>query len=134
MLMVMALLTTVDEVTQDVDEVSVHVTTSPFCRSFLMSVLDVAPAMGLPFTRHKYVGVVPPLVMVAVNVTLFPSHAVEPAELAIDMVGVTGVFTTIDAKPLETGFPHCPVTRTKYKPASVAAGLVMVRVGVVVPE
>lgn len=55
----------------------VQVTTSPLASEALEYVEVLAPTV-VAFTCHIYVGVGPPLVAVAVNVTLSPSHMVLP--------------------------------------------------------
>jgi tetrahydromethanopterin S-methyltransferase subunit E len=56
-------------------DVSPTVTTSLLFSVVVVNVLLLVPAL-VPFTFHWYVGVVPPLVGVAVNVTLVPEHIV----------------------------------------------------------
>jgi hypothetical protein len=89
---VMPLLVAEVVVTQLSEEVSWQETTSP-----LFSVDEVYVALfvptGEPFTNHWYAGV-PPLVGVAVKVTLVPAQIVV-ADAAIERAGVTGVVTDI---------------------------------------
>lgn len=67
MLMVIALDVAVVGVTQILPGVSTQVTISLLLSVDEVNVVFVAPPIGLPFTYHWYVGVVPPLVGVAVN-------------------------------------------------------------------
>jgi hypothetical protein len=66
-------------------------------------VLAVCPATADPFFHHWYVGE-PPLVGVAVNVTVVPVHTGLPLA-AMLTVGVTGAFTTILMMLLVAGLP-----------------------------
>ena len=55
----------------------------------------VAPVIFVPLSSHWYVGVVPPLVGVAVYVTLLPEHMAPVGFTAIIMLAATGVLTNI---------------------------------------
>ena len=69
-------------------------------------VVFVAPGTLVPFSFHWYVGVVPPLVGVAVNVTEVPAQT-GLAEAAIDTVtgskGLTVMVTVFDVAGLPVG-------------------------------
>jgi hypothetical protein len=67
---------------------------SPFVGEVNAYVADVAPVMFTPFFFHWYVGVVPPLVGVAVKFTAVPEHTVV-LFAAILTLGVTAVVTVI---------------------------------------
>jgi hypothetical protein len=108
-------------VTQVRPEVIVHVTTS-----LVANVLDenVVPVPdGVPFTNHWYVGVVPPFVGVAVNVTgELVQLGFDPVVIAILTAGVTGVVivTVVEACVL---VQPPTVTVTLYVPAIAAVAL-----------
>jgi hypothetical protein len=57
-------------------DVITTVTTSLFVNAAVVYVALVAPTISLPFSFHWYDGAVPPLVGVAVNVTLVPAQIV----------------------------------------------------------
>ncbi len=88
---VIVLLLAVVVVRQDVLLVMVHVIASLLTRDEVEYVLLVAPDMAVPFFFHWYVGVVPPLVGVAVKVTDVPEQLDEAPVIATE--GVT-LFTT----------------------------------------
>jgi len=70
------------------------VTLSPAASVEVVNVDAVCPATAVPLTNHEYVGVVPPLVGVAVNVMLPPVQVV--IELAPSATaGVTGAGTAL---------------------------------------
>ena len=75
-------------------DVRMHVTTSPFASVDEVNVVPPAPAF-IPFTCHWYVGVAPPFVGVAVNVTDEPAHTAPAGLAAILTAGVTVGFTVI---------------------------------------
>ena len=70
----------------------------PATRLFVEYVADVSPVISIPLFCHWYVGAVPPLVGVAVNVTFVPSH-IEVCDAAMVTDGVT-----LDTKLTATGF------------------------------
>ena len=75
-------------------DVRIQVTICPFVNVVEVNVVPPAPAFT-PFTCHWYVGVVPPFVGVAVNVTDDPAH-IAPTGLATTLTeGTTVGFTVI---------------------------------------
>lgn len=86
---VISLLTTVAGLAHAKLVVMVQFTTSPLASVVLVYVLVLLPTI-LPFTFHTYVGVGPPLVGVAVNVTEVPAQIVLPGLTEILTAGVTG--------------------------------------------
>jgi hypothetical protein len=68
-------------------DVMITLTWSPLASALEVNVVELIPAFT-PFICHWYVGVVPPLVGVAVNVTLFPEQ-IEVDEALIETEGVT---------------------------------------------
>jgi hypothetical protein len=85
-------------------DVNTQVTTSLFARVVLVYVEHV-PAF-VPFSFHWYAGVVPPLVGVAVKVTLVPAHIVvaEAAMLTLTgRFGLTVMVIALDVAGLPVG-------------------------------
>ena len=74
----------------------VTVTISPLFKVVVVKVEDVCPATFTPLIFHWYVGVVPPLVGVAVKVTEPPVH-IEVVLEAIETEGTTAVVVTVIA-------------------------------------
>ena len=75
--------------------VKTTVTTSLFARAALIYVAALVPTL-LPFNFHWYAGVVPPLVGVAVNVTLEPEQIALSASFDIIVTdGVTEFDTAV---------------------------------------
>lgn len=60
-----------------------------------VKVLLVAPVTLVPFILHWYVGLMPPFIGVAENVTLVPSHIILDGEAEIETEGVTVELTII---------------------------------------
>jgi hypothetical protein len=85
---VIGALVAVDEVVHAALLVIITLTWSLFTSVVVVNVEAVCPATGVPFICHSYVGAVPPLTGVAVNVTLDPSHTVVWLVM-IDTEGVT---------------------------------------------
>jgi len=101
-------------------EVSCTLIASPFTKVDDTYVTPVSPLIGVAPLYHWYVGAPPPLVGVAVKVTLVPAQIVLPGAAAI--VTLTGKFaftvTTVAADGSE-GQPFS-VTTTVYDPLVVA--------------
>mgnify|MGYP006174408523 FL=1 len=76
-------------------DVIITVTTSPLFNEVDVNVLFVAPDTFPPLICHWYVGVVPPFVGFAVNVTLVPEQIADPGVPEIVTLGVTVVITEI---------------------------------------
>jgi hypothetical protein len=74
-------------------EVKLQVTISPWTRAALVYVVLLEPTLA-PFSFHWYTGVAPPLVGVAVKVTLVPAQMVV-AEAAMLTEGVAFAVTVI---------------------------------------
>ena len=85
--------TTLAIVAHNADELRIQITESPCASVVLVNVLLLVPTVN-PLIRHWYVGVVPPLVVVAVNVTGIPEQMLELVA-AILTVGVTEPVTLI---------------------------------------
>jgi hypothetical protein len=85
--MLTTLLVAVAVVVQLALEVIITLTWSPFARLVVVNVGELGPAF-VPFTCHWYVGVLPPLVCVAVKVTLFPEQ-IDVDDALIETDGVT---------------------------------------------
>ena len=94
---VMVILMALDNITVLVLQVALlvnsQVITSPLFMVVVLNVDELVPALE-PFTFHWNDGVVPPLLMVAVNRALIPAQRLL-FEMLIDMVGVTFGFTVI---------------------------------------
>ena len=88
-------------------DVKIQVTISPFTKPVVVYVVPPVPT-GEPFKYHWYTGPAPPLVGVAVNVTLVPAQIVLSASLdPIFTLGTKTGFTVI--VPLALTVPHPPV-------------------------
>ena len=86
-------------------EVITTVITSPLTRALLVYMLLVAPLIGIAPLYHWYIGVVPPLVGDAVNVTEVPAHTALPGAAAIDTL--TGMLaSTVRVWNAEAGDPQ----------------------------
>ena len=72
--MVIILLVAVGDVAQAALLVIITLTWSLFTRVVVVNVSAVCPGIVIPFTCHAYVGAAPPLVGVAVKVTLAPTQ------------------------------------------------------------
>lgn len=92
--MTMVLETTVVVLVQVKEEVSSHITTSPFANAALVYVELFVPTLK-PFRFHWYAGAAPPLVGVAVKVTPVPEQMVLPVLALIVTDGVTVPVTVI---------------------------------------
>jgi hypothetical protein len=68
-------------------DVMITLTWSPFARLVVVNVVELVPALA-PFICHWYVGVLPPLVGVAANVTLLPEQ-IDVDDALIKTEGVT---------------------------------------------
>ena len=55
----------------------------------------VAPEIAIPFLYHWYIGLVPPLVGVALKLTLVPEQIVVPGLAMMDTAGVSGAVIVI---------------------------------------
>ena len=55
----------------------------------------VAPEIAIPFLYHWYIGFVPPLVGVALKLTLVPEQIVVPGLAMMDTAGVSGAVIVI---------------------------------------
>lgn len=71
---VIELLVAVGVVVHDALLVMITLTTSLLTSAVVINVAVVCPATGDPLICHSYVGAAPPLVGVAVKVTLAPTH------------------------------------------------------------
>ena len=72
----------------DALDVSTQVIASLLARLLVLYVDDVAPPIAVPFLYHWYVGPAPPLVGVAVKVTLWPAQMEFPLPDTILTAGV----------------------------------------------
>ena len=70
-------------------DVSTQVTTSLLFKVAEVNVVELVP-LFVPFTFHWYAGVVPPLVGVAVNVTLVPAQIVVAVAAMLTLTGKFG--------------------------------------------
>lgn len=77
----------------------------PFVNPALLKVLLFVP-IGAPFNNHWYEGVVPPLVGVAVKVTLVPEQIAVPGDALTVTLGVTFGDTDIVAAFEVAGLPE----------------------------
>ena len=100
---VIALLVAVSGFAQGSLLLIVTVTISPLFKVVVVKVDVVCPATGAPLIIHWYVGLVPPLVGVAVNVTDPPAH-IEVVFAVIDTDGVTELIVT-DVVAITPGQP-----------------------------
>lgn len=73
-------------VTQLAFEVNTQLTTAPFAKVVELNVAALVPVLT-PFTFHWYVGLLPPLVAVAVKFTFAPAHTLVEVVLIL-IVGV----------------------------------------------
>ena len=89
-------------------EVSCTLTTSLLFNVDVVNVLLFVPALA-PFTNHWYCGAFPPLVGVAVNVTLVPAHIVVADADTDTLAGKFGLTTNAPETLLVTT-PQGPVT------------------------
>ena len=84
-------------------DVTMHVTASLLFSVVVVKVVELVPAFT-PFTCHWYAGVVPPLVGVAVNVTLLPAQMVVAGLAAIltltGKLGFTDIVMVLDVPGL----------------------------------
>ena len=85
--MVMLLEVAGEPETQANEDVIITVTTSPFTNVEEVNVEEVAPPTFVPLICHWYVGVVPPLVGVAVKTTGSPAQIVAPVEVILTDAG-----------------------------------------------
>jgi hypothetical protein len=83
-----------------------QVTVCPLVSVVVVNVVPPDPAFT-PFTFHWYVGEVPPLVGVAVNVTLVPAHIVVMPETAagVDTIDTEGVTVVLMVKFVPLSVP-----------------------------
>lgn len=113
------------------DEVKSQVTEFPFAKVDVVNVVAFVPA-GVPFTLHANIGVAPPLVGVAVNVTLEPVQ-IDVAVAAITTAGVILAFTVIniifDEAVAEPAQP--PVTKIAQLTVSPLFNVLLLNVAVV---
>jgi hypothetical protein len=116
-------------------DVNTQVTTSLFANVVVVNVEAFVPAFE-PFTFHWYVGVVPPFVGVAVNVTLSPAQIVLSASLdAILTLGVRFVFTVVVIPVLVAvvGLAHVAFDVNTQVTTSPLANVAFVNVDTFVP-
>jgi hypothetical protein len=115
-------------------EVNTQVTTSLFARVVVVKVAAVAVLTLLPLIFHWYAGVVPPLVMLAVKVTLAPAQMVLSASLELMvMVGVTKALTVL-VMPVEVavvGLAQVALEVNTQVTISLWASVVVVKVAAV---
>ena len=101
-------------------EVSCTLIASPFTKVDDTYVTPVSPLIGVTPLYHWYVGAPPPLVGVAVKVTLVPAQIVLPGAAAIvTLTGKFGFTVTTVAADGSDGQPFS-VTTTVYEPLVVA--------------
>ena len=83
-----------------------HVTVCPFVSVVVVNVVPPVPVFT-PFTFHWYVGEAPPLVGVAVKVTLVPAHIVVIPETAagLDTILTDGVTVVLMVKFVPLSVP-----------------------------
>ena len=93
---------------QELLEVKTTDTPSPLIKLVVENVLLFDPT-SVPFTFHWYVGLTPPFVAVAVNVTWVPAHIVKSASLEEMLTDGASVeftvmrrVTVVEQPPLET--------------------------------
>jgi hypothetical protein len=105
--MVMVLEVAVVGLAQPSLDVNVTAITSPLFKALLLYVAELPPTFA-PLTVHWYAGVVPPLVGLAVNVTLVPAHIAPDGFATIPTDGTNTEFicTVIVLEVADAGFAH----------------------------
>ena len=107
--MVIELLAAVVDVTHDELDVIVQATTAPAVKVVVVKVAELVPAAA-PFTVQAKVGVLPPLVGVAVKVTDAPAQVgLVPVVSAMLTAGADGADTVIVIAFEVAGLPSTPL-------------------------
>ena len=108
-------------------------TISPLLRVAVVKLTPVWPATAVPFTCHWYVGVLPPLVGLAVNVTLWPAQLVGVFEV-IETIGATVlVVIVMGVLVVVAGLAHGSLLVSCTVTWSLLASVVVVNVAAVSP-
>lgn len=115
-------------------EVSTQVIISPLTKAVVVYPALVAPVMLAPFFFHWYAGALPPLVGVAVNVTLVTAHIVVLLALMLTdgtIVGLTKTDTLLDVAVV--GDAHATLLVSTQVNTSELSNVEVVYVALVAP-